>query len=146
MKVEYSKRAVSDLDQIAAYYATSGEAAFGEKIATAIRERVARITETPLFGRPVTRRPGVRLILLVRYRYKIFLQACRDDGPDYSHPAYVAPPVAIELNDGGRFVAALVAMIASFLVSLRAKRSNLRQDKSQREGDSRCWNWNAPPI
>jgi toxin ParE1/3/4 len=72
MKVEYSKRAVSDLDQIAAYYATSGEAAFGEKIATAIRERVARITEAPLFGRPVTRRPGVRLILLVRYRYKIF--------------------------------------------------------------------------
>jgi toxin ParE1/3/4 len=72
MKIEYSQRAVSDLDQIAVYYASSGDPTAGEKIAAAIRERVAHITEAPLFGRAIVQRPGVRLILLVRYRYKIF--------------------------------------------------------------------------
>jgi toxin ParE1/3/4 len=72
MKIEYSQRAVSDLDQIAVCYASSGDAAAGEKIAAAIRERVAHIAEAPLFGRVIVQRPGIRLILLVRYRYKIF--------------------------------------------------------------------------
>jgi plasmid stabilization system protein ParE len=31
MKIEYSQCAVSDLDQIAVYYASSGDAAAGEK-------------------------------------------------------------------------------------------------------------------
>ena len=72
MKIEYSQRAVSDLDQIAVYYASSGDAAAGEKIETAIRGRIAHLTKAPLFGRAISQRSGVRLILLVRYRYKIF--------------------------------------------------------------------------
>ena len=72
MNVEYSKRAVSDLRQIAAYYARSDDAAVGEKIASAIRDLVSRIAQTPEWGRPVVQRPGVRVMLLVRYRYKIF--------------------------------------------------------------------------
>jgi plasmid stabilization system protein ParE len=74
MNVEYSKRAVSDLRQIAAYYASSDDAAVGEKIASAIRDLAARIAEAPQRGRPVVQRPGVRVMLLVRYRYKIFYQ------------------------------------------------------------------------
>jgi toxin ParE1/3/4 len=72
MKIEYSKRAISDLHHIADYYADSGEPVVGERIAAAMRERVSRIAEAPLLGRPVIQRPGVRLILVVRYRYKIF--------------------------------------------------------------------------
>jgi toxin ParE1/3/4 len=62
----------SDLRQIAAYHARSDDAGVGEKIAAGIRERVSRIAEAPQRGRPVARRPGVRAMLLVRYRYKIF--------------------------------------------------------------------------
>jgi plasmid stabilization system protein ParE len=72
MNVEYSKRAVSDLRQIAAYYASSGDAAVGEKVASAIRDLASRIAEAPQWGRPVVQRPGVRIMLLVRYRYKVF--------------------------------------------------------------------------
>ncbi|HYU12462.1 MAG TPA: type II toxin-antitoxin system RelE/ParE family toxin [Stellaceae bacterium] len=72
MNVEYSKRAVSDLRRIAAFYASSDDAAVGEKIAAAIRDLVSRIAEAPQWGRPVAQRPGVRVVLLVRYPYKIF--------------------------------------------------------------------------
>ena len=72
MNVEYSKRAVSDLRQIAAYHARSDDVGVGEKIAAGIRELVSRIAQAPQRGRPVAQRPGVRVILLVRYRYKIF--------------------------------------------------------------------------
>jgi plasmid stabilization system protein ParE len=87
MNVEYSKRAVSDLRQIAAYHARSDASAVGEQIAAAIRELVARIGQAPQRGRPVVQRPGVRVMLLVRY-----------DSPDHSHPAHVAPAVAARLK------------------------------------------------
>jgi toxin ParE1/3/4 len=72
MNVEYSKRAISDLRQIAAYYTNSDNVAVGEKIASAVRDLVSRIAEAPQWGRPVLQRPGVRVVLLVRYRYKVF--------------------------------------------------------------------------
>jgi plasmid stabilization system protein ParE len=48
MRVEYSKRAISDIRQIAAYYARSGDPAVAERIAARIREVVAQITKSPL--------------------------------------------------------------------------------------------------
>jgi plasmid stabilization system protein ParE len=44
MRVEYSKRAVSDIRQILAYYDRSGHPAVGERIAARIREVVTQIT------------------------------------------------------------------------------------------------------
>ena len=72
MRVEYSKRAIADLRQIASYYARSGNPAAAERIAARIQEVVAQITGSPLSGRSVVQRPGVRVVLLVNYRYKIF--------------------------------------------------------------------------
>ena len=72
MRVEYSKRAIADLQQIVTYYARSGDIALSERIATWIQELVARIAALPLSGRPVAQRPSVRVMLLQRYRYKIF--------------------------------------------------------------------------
>jgi len=43
MRVEYSKRALADLRQIAAYYACSGSPAVAESIAARIREVVAHL-------------------------------------------------------------------------------------------------------
>jgi toxin ParE1/3/4 len=78
MRVEFSKRAISDLRQIAAYYARSGAPAIGERIAARIQEVIARIATSPMSGRPVVQRPGVRVVLLLSYRYKIFYTVMGD--------------------------------------------------------------------
>jgi len=72
MRVEYSKRAIADLRNIAAYYDRFGNPAVGERIAARIQEVVIQISGSPLSGRAVVQRPGVRVVLLVNYRYKIF--------------------------------------------------------------------------
>jgi toxin ParE1/3/4 len=78
MRIEYSKRAIADLRQIATYYARSGEPAVAESIATRIQEVVARLVELPLTGSAVAQRPGVRVVPLLRYRYKIFYRVIGD--------------------------------------------------------------------
>jgi toxin ParE1/3/4 len=78
MRVEYSKRAVTDLRQISAYYARFGNPATAGKIAERIEQVIARIAVSPLSGRAVVRRPGVRVALLPSYRYKIFYRVARD--------------------------------------------------------------------
>ena len=72
MKVEYSKRALSDLKEIAAYCATLDDPSVGERIAARIEAVVNRIAQLPQSGRPVVQRPGVRVVPLLRYRYVIF--------------------------------------------------------------------------
>jgi plasmid stabilization system protein ParE len=57
MKVEYSKRAISDIIQIIAYYDRSGNPAVGKHIAARIQEVVTQITGSPLSGRSVVQRP-----------------------------------------------------------------------------------------
>jgi plasmid stabilization system protein ParE len=72
MKVEYSKRALADLRTIAAYFASAGDPRVADAVATAIRQTVDRIARHPESGRPVVQRPGLRVVLLPRHRYKIF--------------------------------------------------------------------------
>ena len=72
MRVEYSKRALADLRQIAAYYARSGNSAIADRIAERIQQVIARIAVSPLSGRAVVGRPGVRAAVLPGHRYKIF--------------------------------------------------------------------------
>jgi len=72
MRIEYSKRAIADLRQIAAYHAGSGNSRTAERIAAHIQEVIARIAALPLSGRPVVQKPAVRVALLPTYRYKIF--------------------------------------------------------------------------
>ena len=64
MRVEYSERALADLRQIAAYYARSGNSAIADRIAKHIQQVIARIGVSPLSGRAVDRRPGVRVAVL----------------------------------------------------------------------------------
>jgi toxin ParE1/3/4 len=78
MRVEYSKRAIADIRQIAAYFARAGAPAVGERIAARIQEVVARIAGSPLSGRSVVQRPGVRVVSLANYRYKLFYRAAGD--------------------------------------------------------------------
>jgi plasmid stabilization system protein ParE len=78
MRIEYSKRAIADLRQIAAYHARSRNPATAARIAARIQEVVARIAVSPLSGRPVVQRPGVRVALLLSHRYKIFYRVMGD--------------------------------------------------------------------
>ena len=64
MKVEYSKRAIADLRQIAAYYTRSSDPAVA-RIAIRIEELVARIAALPLSEPPVIERTGVRELRLL---------------------------------------------------------------------------------
>ena len=72
MKAEYSRRALSDLRDIAAYYASSDNPAGGDGVADRIQEVVTRLLRVPQSGRPVSERPGVRVAPLLRYRWNIF--------------------------------------------------------------------------
>jgi toxin ParE1/3/4 len=72
MKVEYAKRALSDLSEIVAFYAVCNNPTVGDKIAVRIKEVIARIVLMPGSGRPVTQRPGVRVVSLLHYHYNIF--------------------------------------------------------------------------
>jgi len=77
MRVEYSKRATSDLRKI------SGESrAFGETVAAAvevrIRETIVHIVEHPQAAARVMERPGIYVIPLIRYPYKIFYRVFED--------------------------------------------------------------------
>jgi plasmid stabilization system protein ParE len=78
MRVEYSKRAVSDIRQITVYYTRSANPAVAERIAARIQEVVVQITGSPLSGRSVVQRPGIRVVLLSNYRYKIFYRVIGD--------------------------------------------------------------------
>ncbi|MGO9685868.1 MAG: type II toxin-antitoxin system RelE/ParE family toxin [Beijerinckiaceae bacterium] len=71
MRVEYSKRATNDLRRV-----SEESRAFGEMVAAAVEERireiVAHIAEHPEAAARVMERPGMYVIPLIRYPYKIF--------------------------------------------------------------------------
>lgn len=78
MRVEYARRALSDLIEISTYYAETGNRQTGERVALRIREVVARIARFPQSGRPVSGRPNVRVMPLRRYPYLIFYRTAPD--------------------------------------------------------------------
>jgi toxin ParE1/3/4 len=78
MRVEYSKRAVADLQEIAA----NSRRIFGDRVAAALEMRIRKIVEqirqAPESAPRVIERPGVRVVLLIRYPYKIFYRILGD--------------------------------------------------------------------
>ncbi len=78
MRVEYSKRAVSDLQSIATRFASSGDSQIGERLVARIEQVVARIGALPENGRPVTQRLDVRVVPLLPFRYNLFYAIKRD--------------------------------------------------------------------
>ncbi|MBV9529728.1 MAG: type II toxin-antitoxin system RelE/ParE family toxin [Bradyrhizobium sp.] len=78
MKVEYSNRATSDLRKVA----SDSRRIFGEKVAAElgrrIEEIVERIRRAPESAPKVDQRSGVRVVLLIRYPYKILYRVLPD--------------------------------------------------------------------
>lgn len=78
MRVEYSKRSIADLYNIAAYHATVGTPETAERVAVRVAQVIDRISRFPNSGRPVARRPGVRVVSLRRCRYNLFYRVRGD--------------------------------------------------------------------
>jgi plasmid stabilization system protein ParE len=77
MKVEFSNRAIADLRKV-----SSDSLAFGEAVAIAVEARIRgvikRIADHPQAAQRVTERPGVHVVPLARYPYKIFYRVLDD--------------------------------------------------------------------
>ena len=78
MKVEYSNRALADLRKLSA----DSHATFGPRVAAALEARIRAIVEqirqAPESAPRVEQRPGVRVVPLIRYPYKIFYRTVDD--------------------------------------------------------------------
>ena len=78
MKVEYTKRALSDIRQIAA----ESRAAFGNRVAAALETRIRAVVHQislhPLSAPEVADRPGRHVVPLRRYPFLIFYRVLND--------------------------------------------------------------------
>jgi toxin ParE1/3/4 len=78
MKVEFAPRATADLRKIG----EQSRKAFGDAVAlrleTYIRATIARIGVIPEGAQQLPQRPGVRVVPLVRYPFKIFYMIVAD--------------------------------------------------------------------
>ncbi len=78
MKVEYSKRAVADLRKISA----DSRRAFGDSVAEALEIRIRTLIDSigrnPLSAPEIEQRPGVHVVPLARYPFKIFYRVLED--------------------------------------------------------------------
>ena len=78
MKVEYSNRALADLRKISA----DSRRAFGDRVAEGLEARIRavidRISRNPLSAPEIEQRPGVHVVPLARYPFKIFYRVLED--------------------------------------------------------------------
>ena len=72
MKLVFSRRALSDLDQIAKYYNDHAGQAVAQSIGQRIEDVMTRITTAPESAPRVSQRPHIRVASVVRYPFKIF--------------------------------------------------------------------------
>jgi toxin ParE1/3/4 len=78
MRVEYSKRSIADLREIAQYHLQSSDPEVAAALEQRIRATIVRIARSPASGPAVVQRPGVRVAFVLRYRYKIFYKLTAD--------------------------------------------------------------------
>ena len=78
MRLVYSKRAIADLDQIAAYYTAHATPTIAESIGRQLSGVIARIERHPEGAPRVTQRSQVRVATVVRYPFRIFYRASNE--------------------------------------------------------------------
>jgi plasmid stabilization system protein ParE len=77
MKVVYTDQALHDLDDVLRYVAANFPAAY-EGFELPLRAVERRIGQWPQSARQIAERPGVRVVPLIRYPYKIFYRITSD--------------------------------------------------------------------
>ncbi|HEY0331253.1 MAG TPA: type II toxin-antitoxin system RelE/ParE family toxin [Rhodopseudomonas sp.] len=84
MKLVYSRRALADLEKIAAYYLEHASPTIAESIGLQLARVIERIVQTPDAAPRLSQRSRVRVATVVRYPYRIFYRT-RDDTIDILH-------------------------------------------------------------
>jgi plasmid stabilization system protein ParE len=84
MKLVYSRRALADIDGIAAYYAANASPAIAESIERRLSDVIDRICRVPEAAPRVSQRSQVRVAAVVRYPFRIFYRV-REDTIDILH-------------------------------------------------------------
>ncbi len=88
MKVVYTDEALQDLDDILSFIAENFPSAF-DGFELGLRAVERRIGQWPQSARQVADRPGVRVLPLVRYSYKIFCRITPEAG-EFLHLRHTA--------------------------------------------------------
>jgi toxin ParE1/3/4 len=84
MKLVYSRRALTDLDQIKIYYAANASRAIADAIGRRLENVIDRICRVPEAAPRVSQRSRVRVAAVVRYPFQIFYRV-RADAIDILH-------------------------------------------------------------
>ncbi len=79
MIVDYARRAVADLNDISDYYSTNAAPRVAERFEVRFRAVVERVARHPQSARPAAGRPGVRVVPLVSFPYKVFYRIVAPD-------------------------------------------------------------------
>jgi toxin ParE1/3/4 len=74
MKVVYTDEALEDLDGILAYIASHYPTVY-DPFKGRLRSVISRISRWPDSAQEVAERPGVRVVPLIRYPYKVFYRS-----------------------------------------------------------------------
>ena len=77
MTVVYTTEALADLDEILAYIA-SNYPTISEAFQNRLHAVIARVGKWPESAQEVADRPGVRVVPLIRYPYKIFYRTTNE--------------------------------------------------------------------
>ncbi len=78
MKLIYSRRALADLAGIAAYYSINASQTIAQSIERRFLEVTERIHQAPGSAPRVEQRPGVRVVSVIRYPFRIFYRVRHD--------------------------------------------------------------------
>jgi toxin ParE1/3/4 len=78
MKLVYSRRAVADLDDIAAYYTAGASPVIANSIGRRLEDVIDRICRIPNAAPRVSQRSQVRVVAVVRYPFRIFYRVRKD--------------------------------------------------------------------
>jgi len=84
MKLVYSRRAMADLDSIAAYYTANASPVIANAIGRRLEDVIDRICRIPNAAPRVSQRSQVRVVAVVRYPFRIFYRV-REDVIDILH-------------------------------------------------------------
>src|SRR5260221_3722857 len=84
MKLVYSRRALADLDGIAAYYTATASPAIANSIGQRLEDVIARICRAPEAAPKLSQRSQVRIVAVIRYPFRIFYRV-RKDSIDILH-------------------------------------------------------------
>jgi toxin ParE1/3/4 len=78
MNLVYSRQALADLEAIATYYSANASPATAQSIERRFVDVIERIRRAPESAPRVTQRSQVRVVLVVRYPFRIFYRVRGD--------------------------------------------------------------------